>query len=77
MERQHGLNNQQRSLFRGYPQMNAGYLGWHSYSAHFKESSTCPHDSKNVTNMPRSTRKKSKNGHLSCDAREGIKNLSL
>ena len=33
MERQHGLNNQLQSLFRSHPQMNAGYLGWHSYSA--------------------------------------------
>ena len=33
MELQHGLNNQQQSLFRSHPQMNAGYLGWHSYSA--------------------------------------------
>jgi len=33
MERQHGLNNQLQSLFRSHPQMNAGYLGWHPYSA--------------------------------------------
>ena len=56
MERQHGLNNQLQSLFRSHPQMNAGYLGWHPYSADISKNQTCPADLKKDNlrfNLPR------------------------